>query len=54
VLGAGRFADACQEAVTDPWLRSLPLVGSVDQVSDSTDVLTSIGVTRRPAALYRG
>jgi diketogulonate reductase-like aldo/keto reductase len=36
VLGAGRFAEACRGAVADPWLAGLPLVGSVDQVVDST------------------
>jgi Domain of unknown function (DUF4037) len=54
VIGAGRFATACLDAVSDPWLRSLPLVGSVDQVSDSTDVLAAIGVARRLRALYAG
>jgi hypothetical protein len=39
VLGSGRFVDACLERVADPWLRALPLVGSVDQLSDSTDLL---------------
>jgi hypothetical protein len=32
--------------VTDDFLRALPLVGSVDQVSDSTDVL-SVGQRAR-------
>ena len=36
---ADRFTDACMERVSDPWLRSLPLVGSIDQFADSTDVL---------------
>ena len=39
VLLADRFADACIERVSDPWLRSLPLVGSIDQFADSTDIL---------------
>jgi hypothetical protein len=52
VLDAGRFADACRAAVTDPWLRGLPPIGSVDQVADSTDVLAAIGVARRLRALY--
>jgi hypothetical protein len=52
VLGADRFAAACRDAVADPWLLSLPPVGSVDQVCDSTDALSSIGVARRLRALY--
>jgi hypothetical protein len=39
VLGSARFVDACLERVTDPWLKSLPLVGGIDQFVDSTDVL---------------
>src|SRR5205823_4621608 len=41
VLGSGRFVDACLTRVTDPWLKSLPLVGAIDQFADSTDVLSS-------------
>ena len=50
---ADRFTDACLATVTDPALGKLPLIGSVDQVVDSTDVLTSARVCRRLAALYR-
>jgi Domain of unknown function (DUF4037) len=39
VLGSGRFVAACLERVEDDRLRSLPLVGGVDQWADSTDVL---------------
>ena len=52
VLGADRFADACRAALTDPSLAALPPVGSVDQVVDSTPVLSSIGTARRLRALY--
>ena len=52
VLGSGRFVDACLAEVTDPWLRSLPLVGSVDQLADSTDVLSHPPPARRLGALY--
>jgi hypothetical protein len=52
VLGAGRFADACRARITDPWLRGLAPVGSVDQIADSTDVLGAIGVARRLRAVY--
>jgi hypothetical protein len=41
VLGSGRFVDACLEQVSDPWLRSLPLTGGIDQFIDSTDVLSN-------------
>jgi hypothetical protein len=41
VLGSGRFVDACLEQVSDPWLRSLPLIGGIDQFVDSTDVLSN-------------
>lgn len=53
VLGAGRFAAACLDTVTDPLLRSLPPIGSVDQAADSTDVLSDPAVARRLAGLYR-
>ncbi|MFC9926193.1 DUF4037 domain-containing protein [Streptomyces sp. NPDC127190] len=40
VLRAERFAQALAETVTDPDLRRLGLVGSVDQWADSTDLLS--------------
>jgi len=40
VIGSSRFVEACVARVEDPWLRSLPLVGAVDQFIDSTDVLS--------------
>ena len=53
VLMADRFVDACLAQITDPWLRSLPLVGSVDQVADSTDVLAFAERSRRLRRLYQ-
>jgi hypothetical protein len=47
VLGSARFVDACLERVEDEWLRSLPLVGAIDQFVDSTDVLSSPETARR-------
>jgi hypothetical protein len=47
VIGAGRFADACLAQVEDEWLRSLPVVGAIDQWSDSTDVLSDPALSRR-------
>ncbi|OFW75121.1 MAG: hypothetical protein A2Y55_10590 [Actinobacteria bacterium RBG_16_68_12] len=52
VLGSGRFVDACLERVSDPWLRSLPLTGAVDQFIDSTDVLSESGVLLVTASVF--
>jgi hypothetical protein len=40
VIGASRFVEACLAGVDDPILRSLPLVGGIDQLADSTDMAT--------------
>ena len=52
VIDAGRFADACIESVSDDWLRGLPRVGAIDQLLDSTDVLSVGSVARRIAGFY--
>lgn len=52
VLRAERFVDACLAAITDPWLRDLPPVGSVDQFADSTDVLAFPARAARLRAIY--
>ena len=52
VLLAGRLADTCQAAIADPQLRDQPLIGSVDQVCDSTGVLSSTSRPRELAVLY--
>ncbi len=52
VIFAPRFVAACLERVEDPWLRSLPLIGSVDQWVDSTGVLQYPAVLQRLAAAY--
>lgn len=52
VLMADRFADALLATVNDETLRGLPLIGGVDQHSDSTDVLQNPDVYRRTTALY--
>jgi hypothetical protein len=49
---AERFADASLEAVHDPWLRSLPRVGAVDQFVDSSDVLADPRLWRRAAGVF--
>jgi len=50
VLMAERFVAACRTGLDDAFLADCPLVGSIDQVTDSTDVL-SVG---RRARLLRG
>ena len=52
MIDAGRFAAACLESVTDPWLRELPRVGAIDQLVDSTDVLSVGDVAGRTAGFY--
>jgi Domain of unknown function (DUF4037) len=52
VLRSARFVDACLERVVDQGLRSLPLVGGIDQWADSTDVLSRPAVARHARALY--
>jgi hypothetical protein len=52
VLMAERFSDATFAAVSDPWLRALPPVGSVDQFVDSTDVLSTADRVRALDGLY--
>jgi hypothetical protein len=52
VIGAPRFATATIETVKDPFLRSLPRLGSIDQFADSTDVSSHADVARRFAAIY--
>ena len=52
VIGADRFAHACVETIDDPILRSLPLVGAVDQWVDATDVLSDAGRARRLIGWY--
>jgi hypothetical protein len=52
VIFAERFAAACMERVEDPWLRSLPPIGAIDQWCDSTDVLSKPAVLRHVAAIY--
>ena len=47
VMGSGRFVDACIDAVSDNDLRSLPLVGGIDQIVDSVDVLSHAQRARR-------
>ena len=52
VLMSDRFVNGCLAVVTDPWLRSLPSIGSVDQLVDSTDVLSVAARAVHLRALY--
>jgi Domain of unknown function (DUF4037) len=52
VLLAHRLVDACLAGVNDPMLRRLPLIGSIDQFVDSTDVLSDPMLSRRLAVIY--
>jgi hypothetical protein len=54
VLGADRFVDDCLHRVADPRLRGLPLIGSVDQFADNTDLTTDPARLQRLRALYPG
>ncbi|GAB2870079.1 DUF4037 domain-containing protein [Streptomyces deserti] len=49
VLHAERFAQALARTVTDPDLRTLPLVGNADQWADSTDLLCRPHILRAAA-----
>ena len=53
VLLSDRFVDACLATISDPWLTTLPLVGCIDQVVDSTDVLQYPELAARLRAVYR-
>lgn len=52
VLDAERFAVDCLDQVADIGLRSQPLVGAVDQVIDSTDLLVQPQLLHRIRHLY--
>ena len=52
VLGGDRFAEACLTTIQDEWLKGQPLVGSVDQFVDSTDVLSSAHRSRCLTNIY--
>jgi hypothetical protein len=53
VLMADRFVEACLAEVSEPTLRALPLIGSVDQFADSTDVRAAPGVVPLLRGVYR-
>ncbi|MEV1179125.1 DUF4037 domain-containing protein, partial [Nonomuraea sp. NPDC049784] len=54
VIGGDRFAEALMASVSDPTIRDLPLLGCVDQLSDSTDLLMQPGRARPVTAAALG
>ncbi|TMR89463.1 DUF4037 domain-containing protein [Nonomuraea basaltis] len=54
VIGGDRFAEALMASVGDPVIRGLPVVGCVDQLSDSTDLLMAPGRARAVTAAALG
>jgi hypothetical protein len=40
VIGGEKFSRAISARIADPLLRHLPLIGSIDQISDNTDLLS--------------
>jgi hypothetical protein len=54
VPDSDRFVRACLRAVVDDEVRALPLIGSVDQVVDTTDVLEQPAIARVLRVLYGG
>ncbi|HEY1915108.1 MAG TPA: DUF4037 domain-containing protein [Streptosporangiaceae bacterium] len=54
VLDAGRFVTVLRDQVADPQVRGLPLTGTADQFTDSTDALGDIGRLRGVCAASYG
>jgi hypothetical protein len=52
VLHCERFAEATRLTISDAGLRVFPLIGNVDQVCDSVDVLNDNGLTHELRGLY--
>lgn len=52
VLRAERFAAAARNAIGDPELRALPLIGSTDQCTDCSDIAENTKTLAALAALY--
>lgn len=46
ILVAGRFADALVDAMDNPEVRRLPLLGSIDQFTDCRDINTDLATAR--------
>jgi hypothetical protein len=52
VINGGHIAACLRASIADPAVRALPLVGSVNQFSDSTDLLESVEVLGKMQTLY--
>ena len=46
VIDAARFTAALREEITDPRIRRLPLIGAIDQFTDSTDAIGNLSFLR--------
>lgn len=53
VLDAARFAEACHATVSDPRLKRVGPIGSIDQFVDSTDVLSNPSAYRRLVEVFQ-
>ena len=53
VIQAGQFADAIRKSIRDKKIKNLPLVGSVDQFTDSTDISTNSSICKELDVVYR-
>ena len=53
ILGANRFATDALDRVSDPMLATRPLIGSIDQMIDCTDVLANPDRTSPLRSYYR-
>ena len=54
VLGCDRFASACLAGIQDEKLKLHPLVGNIDQVADSVDILSYPKRIRQLDDVYTG
>ena len=53
VIHGDRFVEAIRATIKNTKLRKRPVVGSVDQWVDSTDVLTKIGLTTKLGSIFQ-
>ena len=53
VISGERFSKALHEVIRDPWLRSLPPIGSVSQLTESVTVYDDVLLSRKLAVLYQ-
>jgi Domain of unknown function (DUF4037) len=54
VIHGDRFAEAIREAIKDPAIKSITTdIGSIDQFTDSTDVIETVSLSRRLGIVYK-